>query len=151
MGHKKICCCCLVSKSCLTLSEPMNCSTPGSSALLYLPEFTQIHVHWVTDAIYPILCHPLLPLSLVLPIIRVFSSESALHIRWPNYWSFSFSNSPSKEYSGLISFRIDLAVHGTLDSSPPPKFKSINSLALSFLYGSNLTFIHDYWKNHSFD
>ena len=70
--------------------------------------------------------------------IRVFSSESVLHIRWPKYWSFSFSISPSNEYSGLISFRMDLldllAVQGTLKSSPTPQFKSINSLALSFLY-----------------
>ena len=75
-----------------------------------------------------ILCHPLLFLPSILPNIRVFSSESVLHIRWPKYWSFSFSISPSKEYSGSISFRIDwfdlLAVR---ESSPTPQFKSINS------------------------
>ena len=103
-----------------------------------------------------ILCHPLLLLSLVFASIRVFSSESALHIRWPKYWSFSFSIIPSNEYSGLISFRIYwfdlLAVQGTLKSLfPTPQFKSINSSVLSLLYGPALTSVHDYWKNHSFD
>ena len=94
---------------------------------------------------------PLLFLPSIFRSISIFSNESVLHIRWPNYWSFSFSNSPSNEYSGLISFRIDLAVHGTRHSSPTPKFKNISSSALSFLYGPNRTLIHDYWKNHSFD
>ena len=104
-----------------------------------------------------ILCHPLLLLRSIFPNIRVFSNESALRIRWPKYWSFSFSISPSNEYSGLISFRMDwldlLAVQGTLKilSSPTPQFKSINSSALSFLYGPILTFIHGYWKNYSLD
>ena len=84
-----------------------------------LLEFTKTHVHWVGDAIQPfILCHPLLHLPSISPSIRVFSNESVLHIRWPKYWSFSFSISPSNEYSGLISFRMDwldlLAVQGTL-------------------------------------
>ena len=82
------------------------------------------------------------------------SNEPVLLTRWPKYWSFSFSISPSSEYSGLISFRIDwfdlLAVQGTL-KSPTPQFKSINSLSLSLLYRPTLTSIHDYWKNHSFD
>ena len=93
-----------------------------------------------------ILCHPLLLPPSIFPSIRVFSSESVLHIRWLKYWSFSFSISPSNEYSGLISFRID-----SQESSPMPQFKSINSLVLSFLYSSTLTSIHDYWKNHSLD
>ena len=101
-----------------------------------------------------ILCHPLL-LPSVFPNIRVFSNELALCIRWSKYWSFSFSISPFNEYSGLISFRIDwfdlLAVQGTLKSSPTPQFKSINSSALSFPHSPTLTFIHDYWKNHSLD
>ena len=101
-----------------------------------------------------ILCHTLLPS--VFPSIRVFSNESVLCIRWPKYWSFSFNISPSGEYSGLISFRMDwldlLAVQGTLQaSSPTPQFKSINSSAPSFLYSPALTSIHDYWKNRSFD
>ena len=94
-----------------------------------------------------ILCHPLLLLPSIFPSIRVFSKESVLCIRWPKYWSFSFSISPSNEYSGLISFRIDwldlLAVHKTLESSPTPQFKSINLLVLSLLYCSTLTSIHD--------
>ena len=102
-----------------------------------------------------ILCRPLLLPILIFPSIRVFSNESALHIRWPKYWSFSFSISPSNEYSGLISFRMDWfdlpAGQGTQESSPIPQFKSINSSALSFLYSPPLTSIHDYWKNHSFD
>ena len=103
-----------------------------------------------------VLCCPLCLLPSVCPSILVFSNESILRIRWPNYWTFSFSISPSNEYSGLISFMIDwfdlLAVQGTLqESSPTPQFKSINSSVLSLLYGPTLTFIHDYWKNHSFD
>ena len=86
----------------------------------------------------------LLPLS-IFPSIRVFSNESVLRIRWPKYWSFSSSISPSKEYSGLISFRMDwldlLTVQG---SSPTPQFKGIKSWALSFLYSPTLTSIHDY-------
>ena len=100
-----------------------------------------------------ILCHPLLILPSIFPSIRVFSNESVLPIRWPKYCSFSFS--PSNEYSGLISFRVDwfdlFAVQGTLKSSPTPQFKSINSSMLSLLYDPTLTSIHDYWKNHSFD
>ena len=98
---------------------------------------------------------PLLLLPSIFPSIRVFSSESALHIRWPKYWSFSFNISPFNEYSGLISFRMDwldlLAVQGTLQSSPASQFRSINSSALSLLYSPALTSIHDYWKNRSFD
>ena len=96
---------------------------------------------------------PLLLLPSVFPSIRVFSKESALHIRWPKYWSFSIS--PFNEYSELISFRTDwldlLAVQATQESSPTPQFKSMNSSALSLLSGPGLTSIHDYWKNHSFD
>ena len=84
-----------------------------------------------------------------------FSNESILHMRWPKYWSFSFSINPSNEHPGLISFRIDwldlLAVQGTQESSPAPPFKSINSSALSFLHSPTFTTIHDQWKNHSLD
>ena len=98
-----------------------------------------------------ILCCPLLLLPSIFPSIRVFSSGSVLCIRWPKYWSFSFSISPSSEYSGLISFRMDwldlLAVQGTLNSLlQTPHFKSIDSSVLSFLYIPNLTSVHDYWK-----
>ena len=99
-----------------------------------------------------ILCRPLLLLPPIPPSIRVFSSEPTLHMRWPKYWSFSFSIIPSKEHPGLISFRMDwldpLAVQGTLKSSPTPHF-NINSSALSFLHSPNFTSIHDHWKNHS--
>ena len=105
-----------------------------------------------------IYCHSLLLLPSIFPSIRIFSNESALHIRWPKYWSFSFTISPSSGHPGLISFRMDgldlLAVQRTLKSlllSPTPQFKSINSLALSFLYSPKLTSIHNYWKNHSLD
>ena len=96
--------------------RPMDCSTAGFPVHHQLPEFTQTHLHWVGDAIWP--SHRPLLLPSIFPSIRVFSSESVLPIRWPKYWSFNFNISPSNEYSGLISFRIDwldlLAVQGTL-------------------------------------
>ena len=103
-----------------------------------------------------IFCRPLLLLPSIFLSIRVLSNESVLHIRWPKYWSFSFSISPSNEYSGLISFRMDsfdlLAVQVSLkESSPTPQLKSINFSVLSFPYGPAFTSIYDYWKNHSFD
>ena len=100
-------------------------------------------------------CCPLLLLPSIFPSIQVFSNLSGPPIRWPKDWNFSFSISPSNEHSGLISFRMDwldlFAVQGTQESSPTPQVKSINSLALSFLYSPTLTSIHDYWKNHTFD
>ena len=103
-----------------------------------------------------ILCCPLFLLPSIVPSIRVFSNESVLHIRWPKYRCFSFSISPSNEYSGLISFRVDWfgSPCSPRDSQvypPIPQFKSINYWVLSFLYSSILTSIHDYWKNHSLD
>ena len=110
-----------VTQLCLTLCDPMDCSTPGLPVHHHLPELTQTHVHRVSDAIQPShLCRPLLLQPSIFPSIRVFSNESVLHIRWPKHWSFSFSISPSNDYSGLISFRIDwldlLAAQGTLKS-----------------------------------
>ena len=107
-----------VAQSCPTLCEPMDCSMPGLPVYHQLPELTQTHVHWVSDAIQPsILCCSLLLPPSIFPSIRVFSNESALRIRWPKNWSFSFNISPSNEYSGPISFRMDwldlLAVQGT--------------------------------------
>ena len=132
----------------------MDYSTPGLPVRHQLPELTQAHVHQVGDAIQP--SHPLSspsPLAPIPPSIRVFSNESTLHMRWPKYQSFSFNISPSNEYSGLISFRMDwldlLAVQGTLKSLL--QYHSSKALALSFLYSPTLTSIHDYWKNHSFD
>ena len=103
--HHRECCCCSVAKSCPTLCDPMDCSTPGFPVLHCLLELAQTHVHRVSDAIQP--SHPWSSPSppAFSPSIRVFSSESALHIRCPKYWSFSFS--PSNEHSELISFRID--------------------------------------------
>ena len=104
-----------------TLCDPMNCSTPGLPVQHQLPEFTQTHViESVMPSSHLILCRPLLLLPSIPPSIRVFSNESTLHMRWPKYWSFSFSISPSKEIPGLISFRMDwsdlLAVQGILKS-----------------------------------
>ena len=111
-----------VAQSCLTLCDPMDCCTPGLPVHHQLLEFTQTHVQWVGDAIqpsHPLFCPLLLPPS-IFPGVRDFSDESVLCISWPKYWSFSFSISPSNEYSGLISFVMDwldlLAVQGTLKS-----------------------------------
>ena len=110
-----------IAHLCPTLCDPTDYSMPGLPVHHQLPEFTQTHVHWVSDAIHPShpLFPPLLPLS-VFPSIRVFFNESALRIRWPKYWSFCFNISPSNGYLGLISFRMDwldlLAVQGTLKS-----------------------------------
>ena len=93
------CCCYSVAQSCPTFCDPMDCSTPGFPVLHYLPEFAQTHVHWWVDDFYLILCHPLL-LPSVFPSIRVFSDELALRIRWPKYWSFSFSISTSMNIQG---------------------------------------------------
>ena len=106
-----------VAQLCLTLCNPMHCSMPGFRVHHQLLELTQTHVPWVGDVI---LCRPLLLLPSIFPSIKVFSTESALRIRCPKYWSFSFNINPSNEYSRLISFRMDwldlLAVQGTLKS-----------------------------------
>ena len=121
------------------------------------PESTQTHVHRVSNAIQP--SHPLSspsPPPSIFPSIRVFSNESVLLIRWPKYWSFSYSISPSNEYSGLISFRMDwldlLAVQGTLKSLLQHHNAKASVLWCSvfFLYGS-VQSIHDFWKKYSFD
>ena len=110
-----------VAQSCPTICNPMDCSTPGFPVHHQFPELTQTHVYRVVmPSNHLILCCPLLLLPSVFPSIRVFSNESILHIRWPKYWSFSFSISPSNEHPGLISFRMDwldlLVVQGTLKS-----------------------------------
>ena len=147
-----------VAQSCPTLCDRLDCSTPGFPVHHQLLELAQTHVRRLSDAIQP--SHPLpspSPPAFNLPPIRVFSSESVLHIKWPKYWSFSFSIIPSNEHPGLI----DLLQDGLLgspcsprdpqESSPTPQFKSINFLALSFLYSPTLTSINNCWKNHSFD
>ena len=111
-----------VAQSCLTLFDPMDCSMPGLPVHHQLPEFTQTHDRWVgIPSNHLILCCPFLLPPSIFPNIRVFfSDEEVLHIRWPKYWSFSFTISPSNEYSGFISFRMAwldlLAVQGTLKS-----------------------------------
>ena len=119
----------------------------ASLSFHYLPKFAQTPVH-------P--SHPLSPLlPSIFPSIKAFSNEAALRIRQPKYWSFSFSISPSNEYSGLISSKIHwfdlLAVQRTQEPSLALQFKTVNSSVLSPLYGPPLTSVHDYWKNHSFD
>ena len=114
-------CCYSVTKSCPALCNPMDCNTSGSSVLHYLPEFLKfMFIESVMPSNHLILCHPLLLLPSIFPSIRVFSNELALCIRWPKYQSFSFSISPSNEYSGWIFFRLDwfdlLPGKGTLKS-----------------------------------
>ena len=110
-----------VAQSCLTLCDPMNRNTPGLPVHHQLPESTQpTSIESVMPSNHLILCRPLLLPPSIFPSIRVSSNESALHIRWPKYWSFSFNISPSNEHPGLISFRMDwldlLAVQGALKS-----------------------------------
>ena len=133
----------------------MDCSTPGFLHITNSQSLLKLIVHQVSDAIQP--SHSLSSSSLpsIFPSIQVFSNESVLCIKWPTYWSFSFNINPSNEDSGLISFKMDwldlLAVQGTLKSLLLHHSSKHHSLALSFLYSPNLTFIYDYWKNHSFD
>ena len=139
-----------VAQSCPTLCDPMDHSMPGLPVHHQLPEFTQtLSIESVMPSNHLILCHPLLLPPSIFPSLRVFSNESALRIRWPKYWSFSFNIRTSNEYSGLVGS--SCSPRDSQESSPTPQFKSINSLVLSFLYSPTLTSIHDYWKNHSFD
>ena len=140
----------------MTLFDPMDCSTPGFPVLHHLPEFAQSHVHQVSDAIQPshLLSSPS-PLAFILPSIRVFSNESIFRIRWPKYWSFSFSISPSNEYLGLISFRIDwfdfLGVQGTLRSLLQHCSSKQSVLQHSAFFMIQLSHPYMSTRNHSFD
>ena len=141
---------------CPTLCSPWTAACQTSlSFIISWSLHKLVSIELVMPSNHLILCHPLFFLPLILPSLRVFSNELVFHIRWPKYWSFSFSISPSNEYSGLISFRIDsfnlLAVQGPLKSFPAPQFESIGSSILILLYGPTLTSIRDYWKSHSFD
>ena len=139
--------------SCESLSRVQLYATPWTAARQASLSITNswsllklMSMESVMPSNHLILCYPLFLPPSIIPSIRVFSSESVLHIRWQKYWSFSFNISPSNEYSGLISFKMD-----SQESSPAPQFKSISSSVLNFLYSPTLTSIPDYLKNHSFD
>ena len=134
-----------------TAAHQATLSITSSRSLLKL-----MFIESVMPSNHLILCHPLLLPPSIFPSIRVFSNESVLHIRWTKYWSFIFSISPSNEYSGLISFRMDwldlLAVQGTLKSLLQHHSSKASILwGSAFFYSPNFKSIHDYWKNHSFD
>ena len=140
-----------VAQLCPTLCDPMDGSTLSLSVHHQLPAFTQLmSIESVMPSKHIILCRPILLPPLICPRIRVFTNESVLQVRWPKYWSFSFNISPSNEYSGLISFRMDwldvLAVQGTLTS-----LLQYHSSKASIHFSPILTSTHDYQKNHSTD
>ena len=141
-----------VTQSCLTLCGPMNCSTPGLPVHHQLQSPPKLKsIESLMPSKHLILCHPLLLfLPSIFPIIRVFPNESALHIRWPKYWSFSFSISPSNEHPGLISFRMDrldlLAVQGTLKSLLQHRSSKASILQHSAFFIVQLSYAYIYWK-----
>ena len=145
-----------VTQSCSTLCHPMDCTCQASLSITNFRSLPKLmSVVSVMPSNHLILCRPLL-LPLIFPRIRVFSNESALYIRWPKYWSFSFNISPSNEHPGVISFRKDwldlLTVQGTLKSLLQYHSSKASILQCSaFFCGPTLTSIHDYWKKHSFD
>ena len=133
----------------------MDCGTPGPSVPHHLLKFAQVHVHGISDAIQPShLLMPSSPFAFNLPSIRDFSNELSVHIRWPKYQSFSFSISPTNEYSGWFQ---DWQVWSPCcpidfqESFLAPQLKGINSLAFCHLYGPTLTTVHDHWEGHSLD
>ena len=141
--------CVLLFATPLTAACQASLSITNSWSLLKL-----MSIESVMPSSHLILCHPLLLPPSILPSIRVFSNESVLRFRWPKYWCFSFSISPSNEYSDLIFFRpvgSPCTPRASQESSPTPQFKSINSSSLSFLYSPTITSIHHYWRNDSFD
>ena len=146
-----------VTQSCPTLCHPMNHSTPASLSITSSWSLLKLmSIESVMPSSHLILCRPLLLLSPIPPSIRVFSNESTSHMRWPKYYSFSFSFSPSNEHPGLISFRMDwldrLAVQGTIKSLlQHHSSKASIFSALSFLHSPTLTSMHYHWKNHSLD
>ena len=145
-----------VTQLCPTLCSPMDYSMPGLSITNSQNLLKLMSIKLVMLSNHLVLCHPLLLPPSVFPSIRVFSNESVLHIRWPKYWSFSFSNSPSNEYSGLISFRMDwldlLTVQGTLKSLLQHHSSTASILQCSAFFIVQLS--HRYMttgRNHSFD
>ena len=147
-----------VAQSCLTLCNSINCSTTGFVSITNSQSLLRLMcIRLVMPSNHLILCHPLIFLPSIIPSIKVFSNKSVLCIKWPKYWSFSFSMSPSNEYSGLISFRMDcldlLAVLGTLKSlflHHNSKASILQHSAL-FMIQLSLTPIHDHWINYSLD
>ena len=133
--------CCSVTQCCLTLCDPMDYSMLGFPIFHHFPELAQTHVHWVGDAVQSS-CPPwpLILLPSIFPSIRVFSIELALHIRWPKYWSFIFSISPSNEYSGLISFMISWKFKGLsrVFSNTTVQKHQFFSAQLSLWYSSHI-------------
>ena len=145
-----------VAQPCPTLCDPMNRSTPGLPVHHQLPESLKLmSIESVMPSSPLILCCPLLLLPLVPPSIRVFSNESTLHMRWPKFWSFSFSISPSSEHPGLISFRMDwldlLASKGLSRVFSNTRVQKHQFFSAQLSYSPTLTSIHDHWKNHSLD
>ena len=145
------------TQSCLTLCNSIEAAhQPALSFTIPQSLLKLMFIKSLMPSSHLILCHPLLLLPPIFPIIRFFSKESALCIRWPKYWSFSFSISPSNEYSGLISFRLTGLI-SSLSKGLSRVFSSttvqklFSSSVFSLLYGPTLTCIHDYWKNPSFD
>ena len=150
------CCCCSVSQSCPTLCDPVDCSMPVHLSFHISRRFPKfMSIASVMPSSHPILWHPLLLLSSVFPTIKDFSNESAVHIRWPKYWTFSSASVLPKEDSGLIP--LDWLVwfpccpRDSQESSTAPQFKGINSLVLHLLYAPALTTVHAHWEDHSLD
>ena len=143
----------LVAQSSLTLCNPMLCSTPGFPVLHHFLEFLKlVSIESVMPSNLLILRHPLLLPPSIFPSIRVFSNESVLHIRWPKYWSFSFSISPSSDYSGVRMGWLDLlAVQRTLKSLLQYHIPKASVLRHSAFFILQFSHSYDYWKNHSFD
>jgi len=148
--------CCSVAKLCPTVCDPKDYCMPSFPVLHHLLEFAKtMSIESLMPSNHLILCRPLFPLPSIFPSIEVFSNESALHFRWPKFWSFSFSLSPSNEYLGLIYFRIDwfdlLVVQVTLKSLLQNHNSEHQLFGAQLFYGPVLTSVHDYWKNHSFN
>ena len=145
-----------VAQSCLSLCDPMTTACQASLSITNSRSLSKLmSIELVMPSKHLILCHPLLLLPSIFPSIWVFSNESALWIRWPKYWSFSFNISPSNEHWGLISFRMNwldlLAVQGTFKSLLQQHSSRASILQHWAFFSPALTSIHDYWKNHSLD
>ena len=141
-------CCCSVAKLCLTLCHPMDCSIPGFSVLHYLLKFAQIYVHpTISSSVTPYFSSCLQSF----PASGIFSNEWAFHIKWPKHIASVLLMNIQGWFSLGLTAWSPCSPRDSQEPSPAPQFKSINSLALSFLCGPTLTTVHDYWKNHNFD